>query len=150
MSWSAAAHRFFHRGVSDDERGEATIEFLGMMVLVGVPVFYLIVTLGLVQSAVYASESAAREGARLVANHPDNVGVLDLQATVVFSDFGLEGAPHVEVSCEPVSCASSNAVVRAVVRSEVPLPFLPEWLGAALRIPVQAEAQMPRSGVSLR
>ena len=49
------------------EGGEATVEFVGLVFLLVVPVVYLVVSLAQVQGALFAAEAGAREASRILA-----------------------------------------------------------------------------------
>lgn len=133
----------------EGERGEATIEFLGIVMIFVIPVFYLIVSLGLIQAAHYACETSARNGARILADDPSRLSVAQLATNLTFEDYDVRVPPRIAVSCEPWDCRVGGQVTVSV-SADVPLPFLPEWLSSRMSMAVEASAVMPISGVELK
>lgn len=131
------------------EAGEATVEFIGVMMILVIPVFYLIITLGSLQSALYAAEASARNAVRIVANNPQQQEAARLQGYLTFQDYNIAAAPDIHVSCQPAHCQAGGSV-EVFVATSVPLPLLPDWLSGGLSIPVEAQANMPIAGVELR
>lgn len=129
------------------ETGEALIEFIAVMVLFVIPVFYIILSLGQLQAATYAAEAAARNAARILAANPHSYALAERQAQLAFSDFGLPD-PAVTAACQPTNC-STNGVVSVVVEAHTPLPLLPDWVGARATFPVVAQVSMPVEGLSV-
>ncbi|NQX26861.1 TadE family protein [Microbacteriaceae bacterium VKM Ac-2854] len=124
------------------EQGSAALEFLGVGVILLVPLLYLVLALGSVQSAVMATTSAAREAVRVVAADGDRDRVADAVAVAV-RDFGIEpDRVRTRVDCDDASCARRDTIVVAAVRTEVSLPFVPAVFGLdrALVVPVESEA----------
>lgn len=131
------------------EGGEATIEFLGVVLIFVIPVFYLIISLGLAQSAYYACETSARNGARILADDPSRIKVAQLATHLTFQDYDVRVPPQISVSCEPHDCRPGGRI-SVSVSADVPLPFLPEWLSSRTSVTVDARATMPVSGVELK
>lgn len=133
----------------ESEAGEASIEFLGVVMILVVPVFYLIATLGVVQSAVFASEAAARNAARIVADNMDRTDVAVIQGRLTFDDYGVGVTPHMSFTCVAGNCQPGVGSVQVSVDAQVPLPLLPEWMGVGAAIPIHADVAMPISGVRI-
>lgn len=134
---------------SQREAGEATVEFLGVLMLFAIPVFYLILCLGVIQSCSYAAEAGARQGARILAIDSGNLPAAREQVALTFHDYGLEDPSEVNAFCVPASCAGENARVTVEVYAEAPLPLLPQWMGSIARVPIGASVSMPVEGVHL-
>lgn len=130
-----------------EEKGEALIEFIAVMILFVIPVFYIILSLGQLQASTYAAEAAARNAARILAANPAAHSLAERQAQLAFSDFGLP-APQIHAACQPAEC-STDGVVTVSVESQVPLPLVPDWIGARASIPVMAQVSMPVEGLSV-
>ena len=129
---------------SDD--GSAVVEFLGVTVLLLVPLVYLVLTVGRIQGAMFAAESAAREAGRIVAqaeNHELALARSGFAAELIFADHGIEvdGAAAIQVRCDSSSCQEPGTQIHVAVRSAVRLPLVPEILGGVvpLEVPVSAE-----------
>lgn len=130
------------------ERGEATIEFIGMTLLLLVPLIYVVVALAGVQGALFAAEAASREVARVLAADPAQTSVAHTQAVLAFEDFGLDD-PRVETSCVPAACTQAGSVVTVRVSTTVPLPLVPGWVGQRGLLPVSSTSQAVVEGVRL-
>ena len=139
--------RWAGRRAAGSDDGGAIIEFLGMSLLLLVPLVYLVVALAKIEAAAYGSEFAAREASRgaVVAgvqalDHGASLG----QATGVAShrgnaiaelavdDFGFEfdGATRVSFACVPQPCLSPGSDIVAMVEVTVGLPGVPGFVSS--------------------
>ena len=126
------------------ECGSAMVEFLGVALILLIPLVYLVVTLGRVQAGAFAAEAAAREAVRAMVTADSTAagaGRAESVVGIALSDQGFardDGALSLECSASP--CLTPGAAVGAVVRVEVPLPLLPDavrgWV--PLSVPVEA------------
>ncbi|MFC8796866.1 TadE family protein [Promicromonospora sp. NPDC057138] len=126
------------------EQGSAMVEFLGVALILLIPLVYLVVTLGRVQAGTFAAEGAARDAVRaMVTAESSGAGAARAEAAVriAVEDQGFArdaGALTLECSASP--CLTPGGAVGAVVRIEVPLPLLPDavrgWV--PLSVPVEA------------
>lgn len=113
-----------------------TIEFAVLVVVLVVPLFYLVATVGRVQAGAYAASAAAREAGRtyVTADDPASASVrADAALALVLASHGFEPDDGVvTVSCPEGVClaAGSSIVVDAEVR--VPLPLVPDFARAVL------------------
>lgn len=131
------------------EEGNAIIEFLGVALLLLVPVVYLALTLGRLQAATFAVDGAAREAARAVATATD-AAAAERRAIaavgVALADQGVEADPAVAttVTCDG-DCLAPGATVTAHVVADVALPGT-AWLQGTvpLSVPVTATATAVR------
>ncbi len=125
----------------DPESGSASVEFLAGSVLLLVPLAYLLLTLGALQSAAFATEGAAR-GAALVLSRGPGDPAAEQQAEQVIAlaldDFGVREGADVEVTCRP---ADDCEEVSVLVRTSVPLPLVPDGLPVA--VAVEGAATLP-------
>lgn len=128
----------------EPERGSAMVEFLGVALILLIPLVYLVVTLGRVQAGAFAAEGAAREAVRaMVTAESSSAGAARAETAVGIAltdqGFGRE-AGVLSLECSATPCLTPDGSVGAVVRVEVPLPLLPEavrgWV--PLSIPVEA------------
>lgn len=149
------------RGLRDD-RGSAVVEFVGVALVLLVPLVYLVVAVGQVEAATFAAEGAAREAARAFVASDDAADAAPralAAARVALADGGLAdqgpadqgpaddsaaGSPDglagaVSIGCSDV-CLTPGSDVTVEVRLRVPLPFVPSFLRRAvpLAIPVVA------------
>ena len=99
------------------ERGDATVEFLGILVVLVIPVLYIVL----------AADAGAREAARILAEDVERQGDAEHAVSLIVEDFGVETQPVVSSSCQ--ACDSAEAMIEVRVSVRVPLPFLPAWLG---------------------
>lgn len=120
------------------------VEFVTIGVLMLVPVVYLVVAVGAVQAAAFATESAAREGARIVASVPEDPADERLVAAVGWAllDQGIDDDPAraVTVVCSATPCRTPGADVTVTVEVEVLLPAVPAGVSdvVPLVVPVRA------------
>lgn len=124
------------------DRGSAALEFLGVGVILLVPLLYLVLALGSVQGAVMATTTAAREAVRIVAAEGDRDRAADAVAVAV-RDFGIESdRVRTRVECDDGPCSRRDALVVATIRTDVSLPFVPAVFGLdrALVVPVECQA----------
>lgn len=123
------------------DRGSAVVEFLGVSVLLLVPIVYLVLTLSRVQAAAFAAEGAAREAGRILAQGGEPavaMGAVEL----AFEDqgFDVSGAEALTFSCEAGACEAPGARVVVEVATVVDLPLLPDLVTAVVpaEVPVSA------------
>jgi hypothetical protein len=127
------------------ERGSAVVEFLGVSLLLLVPIVYLVLTLAQVQAAAFAAEGAAREAGRILARAEtleDGAGAARLAVELAFEDQGLDvdGAGALQVSCTEEPCLAPGARVVITVATSVDLPLVPDVVVDAVpaTVPVSA------------
>jgi hypothetical protein len=137
-----------HRGqdrLPEGDAGSAVVEFVTIGVLMLVPVVYLVVVVAQVQAAAFATESAAREAARIVVTTEDEELSADLAVAAVgwaLRDQGIVADPSraATVVCAADPCLSPGADVTVTVAVDVPLPAVPAVVSGLvpLSIPVSA------------
>lgn len=128
----------------EPERGSAMVEFLGVALILLIPLVYLVVTLGRVQAAAFAAEGAAKDAVRaMVTAESSAAGAARAEAAVgiALRDQGFDrGSGMLSLECSASPCLTPGGAVSAVVRVEVPLPLLPDvvrgWV--PLSVPVEA------------
>ncbi len=130
----------------EDDAGNAIVEFLGLSFVLLIPVAYLLLTVGRLQAAVFATEAAAREAARVAvtsASSDDAVARARVAAGLALGDQGFDDDPAqaLTLTCSAHPCLTPGADVSALVEVRVPLPFVPAFARDALplEIPVRAE-----------
>ncbi len=126
------------------DEGSALVEFLGVALVLLIPLVYVVLVVGRVQAATFAAEGAAREAARVfvASDEPADAAPRALAAAgLAMTDqgFGDDPAAAVTIACSDV-CLTPASEVRVDVRIEVPLPFVPPFVRDAvpLSIPVAA------------
>ena len=116
------------------ERGDASVEFLGILVVLVIPVLYIVLAIGQVSAGAMAVDAGAREAARILAQDSGRRADAERAVALIVEDFG------VDASC--AACASSEGAIEVSVSVRVPLPFLPAWLGT-LGVTVSSSASAP-------
>jgi hypothetical protein len=132
-----------------DDSGSAIVEFLGMSLLLLVPLVYLVFTLSRIQAGAYGSEFAAREAARGAAvagvesresgaSVPHALAVAQRRgnavAVLAAEDFGFDPSRSVETTyaCSATPCFSPGSDIVATVEIAVDLPgvpgFVQDWI----------------------
>ena len=110
-----------------NERGDASVEFLGILVVVVIPVLYIVLAIGQVSAGAMAVDAGAREAARILAEDPERTADASHAVTLIVEDFGVNATPEVVATCE--NCQEREGAVDVRVSVQVPLPFMPAWLG---------------------
>lgn len=127
-----------------DDDGSAALEFIIVGLLLLVPLVYLIVSLGVIQSHALGAEAAARHLARTVATSEDTADA-DRVLAAVIEEYGMDAEDvDVAVGCIPAGapCPEAGATLVVTVASRVALPLVPPVLGLdrLASIPVEASA----------
>lgn len=152
---------------SRDDSGAALVEFIGLTLVLLIPLVYLTVTVGRVQAGAFAAESAARDAARSavvsgVAALEDGRSVPQAQShawargaavtRVVVEDFGFDESEHVSLAlaCSSSPCFEQGSDVRADVDVHVPLPGIPGFVHAIapVGVTVSGTALSPVDGLA--
>ncbi|WP_435735436.1 pilus assembly protein [Cellulosimicrobium sp. PMB13] len=134
-------------GEDGAERGNAVVEFLGVALVLLVPVMYLVLTLGRVQAATFAVEGSAREAARAFVTAPSSADGASRAVAAVGIALGDQGFTEVDpaaalaVTCSAQPCLQPGSEVAAHVRVEVPLPLVPAFVRDAVPLAVPVEAR---------
>ena len=140
--------RRFLRRLRDDAAGSASLEFLGVGLLLLVPIVYLVLTIAALQAGALAAEGAARQAARsfVLATTAEEAGARAERAVeLTLTDYGIDpDAADVAVACapDPGTCLSRRGLVTVTVGIRVPLPFAPP------AVDVDAPLSLAMSGVS--
>lgn len=127
------------------DRGSAVVEFLGVALVLLLPVLYLVLTVGRLQAAAFAVEGASREAARAFVTAPSSDDGARLAAAAVGLALGDQGfAPTSDgltIACSSLPCLEPGGEVTAHVRLDVPLPLVPEFVRGVVPLSVPVEAQ---------
>jgi len=113
-----------------------------------VPLVYLTMTLGAIQSAALATEGAARQAARVfVQAESTAAGIAAAQRALnlALADHGVDPSTvRLSIACtpDPSQCHTRRGWVRIEVGVSVPLPLVPPVfdLRVPLAVPVEASA----------
>lgn len=121
-----------------------TVEVAFLLVLLVVPLFYLVATLGRVQAGAYAVSAAAREAGRafVTADEPAAAQVrAGAAADLVMGAHGFgPGDGHLELVCS-ADCLAPGSQVVVEARVEVPLPLVPDFMHGRVPSSVRLSAQ---------
>lgn len=123
-------------GVLRDDRGSAVVEFVGLGLLLLVPLVYLVLAAFEVQRNVFAATQAARQAGRAVATADtldDGLARARYAAQLAMRDQGLEGGETVGYVPAPSSCDGAGEGVGAATLEP----------GAEFAVCVRRVAQMP-------
>ncbi len=132
------------RAARRGDAGSASVEFIVLALVLMVPVVYLVMALARVQAGSYAASAGSSASARAYVTAADAAdapvraqAALDLALT----DQGFTpGDATATTGCERTGCLVPDAAVSVTVRVEVPLPFVPPLLAAAIPAEVPVEA----------
>jgi Na+-transporting methylmalonyl-CoA/oxaloacetate decarboxylase gamma subunit len=131
------------RGRGDD--GSAVVEFLGVALVLLVPLVYLVLVVGRLQAATFAAESAANEAVRVfvtAADQPDGERLAVAAVGMSFEDQHLplaDPAGAVRLEC-PSGCGVADATVTGRVHVDVPLPGVPAFVRSHVPLSIGIEA----------
>lgn len=126
--------------VRHPEEGSAIVEFLGLGVLLLIPVMYGILTVFSLQASVMAAHAASAQVAQYVRELPEDQGISQAQAqqiaSIVAQDYGVSASDvSVTLSCNSVCGSQDNVRVDANVNAR--LPLVPLGIGSGV-IPVSS------------
>lgn len=127
------------------DAGSAVVEFVTIGVLMLVPVVYLVLAMASVQAAAFATESAAREAARIVVTGADEQQAQERVVAAVgwaLRDQKIQADPGdaVQVACSAQPCLTPGADVTVTVAVDVPLPAVPAGLSQVVPLVVPVSA----------
>lgn len=130
------------------DAGSAVVEFVGLGMLLLLPVVYLVLCLGRLQAAAFAAEGAAHEAARIMATsaEPEEAVRTSQEAVgMVLADQGFgdqAGADALRVACPSTPCGGADQPVTAEVTVEVVLPGVPAFVDGMVptHVPVVARS----------
>jgi Flp pilus assembly protein TadG len=106
------------------EDGSAAIEFIGLSVVLLLPVVYVLLTVFQLQRAAFGVSQAAREAGRAYATASSSGEASDRAreaADLAVHDQGVDGSPAVSYSSSPSLQPGARFTVR--VDMDVPLPY---------------------------
>ncbi|WP_234988198.1 pilus assembly protein [Demequina sp. NBRC 110056] len=138
-----------------DDAGGALVEFLGVTVLLLVPLVYAAIAIAQIQAATYAAEgssAAAARGAALAIIEELDGGASDAEAVatararaaavveLAADDFDVAGARDVLVRCGAAGCTGEDGEVLVDVVFSVPLPGMPSFMSGVIPLEVEVSA----------
>lgn len=129
---------------AEAERGSMLVETVFLVVLVMLPLFYLVGTLGRLQAGAYAVSAAAREAGRTFTASPDE-GTGGEAATsaarLVMDAHGFSPEDGgVTLACAAEPCLSPGSTVRVDATLHVGLPLVPDFMTGVLATSVTLTA----------
>ena len=116
-----------------------------LLVLLVVPLFYLVGTLGRLQAGAYAVTAAAREAGRTFVT-ADDLDSAPARANAAAHlalgahGFGPEDA-RLQLGCGTVTCLTPGSTVVVDAELAVPLPLVPDFVGSAVPTTITLTAQ---------
>ncbi|HWJ85044.1 MAG TPA: pilus assembly protein [Cellulomonas sp.] len=132
------------------DEGSAVVEFLGVSLVLLVPLVYLVLVLGRIEAATFAVEGAAREAAReyVRSDSPDEGAQRAIASVgIALQDQGFTDDPAdaLTITCSDDPCLTPGGDVEADVEIRVALPFVPSFVRRAvpLEVPVGAVRAAP-------
>ncbi|MFL0420767.1 hypothetical protein [Micrococcus luteus] len=140
------------RSVNDvrDERGAATVEFLGLTLVLLLPVVYLMIYVSQVQAAAFASVAAADQAVKALvaeADHP-SAGAAHATVELTLADYGVgAGQYDLTIGCDQGGCGTlePGEVVAVRVDVAVPVPLTPAaWSLTPVTVGSDARQTVPR------
>lgn len=125
--------------------GSAIVEFAVLAVLMLVPVVYLVVTLGRLQAAAFATQGAAREAGRAFVTARDESTArerAEAAAMIAFSDQGFADRDLItlDIGCPVDPCLAPDSRVAVHTTLQVVLPAVPRLLDRFIPSRIQVDA----------
>lgn len=110
-----------------DDRGSAVVEFVTLGMLLLVPVVYLVLTLGRIQAAAFATDAAAREAARTFTTAEDEAtgrerAYAAVRLALLDQGFDTDPVAAVRIACRQTPCLLPEGRVAVEVSVDVVLP----------------------------
>lgn len=130
-----------------EDDGSAVVEFLGLALVLLVPVIYLLLFVSQAQAAAYGAVAAADQGAKAAVAQEQETAAASVHAVArrTLKDYGvLADRYEVTVECSPGDCRSREPgmVAQVRVRVAVPLPVVEQVFGLqATPVSVTSEAR---------
>ncbi len=128
------------------ERGNAVVEFSWLALLLLLPLLYIMLTVFDVQRTAYGATAATQAAGRafMLVKEGEGEDVARARAyeaaRVALRDQGVELDPsELEIGCDP-ACLEPDSTVTVRLRTQVPLPFVPDFLGSD-RLSVRVDAE---------
>lgn len=134
------------RGTARSDVGSAPVEFITVGLLLLVPLVYLVIALGALQSGALGVESGARHIARTMALSSDGADAAaraDAVLRTTATEYGLDPSSiELDVACTPAAtpCPAAGETVVVTVSARVRLPLVPAVLGLDRIASVEVEA----------
>ncbi len=127
-----------------DESGSAIVEFLGVALILLVPLIYLVLVLARIQAATYAVQGAAKDVGRAYVLSESMTQGAELAGAAVHLALKNQGFNandgRLEVVCSQKDCLEPGGTITAAVTIPVALPGVPHFIQnyVPVSIPVSA------------
>lgn len=121
------------------DRGSILVEVVFLLVLLTIPVFYLVGTLGRLQAGAYAVAASAREAGRVYVTAPDHAAApvrAVVAADLVHASHGFP-APDLTVECPVTPCLQPGTEITFRTSLQVELPLVPDFMAGVLPTSVE-------------
>ncbi|WP_265520952.1 pilus assembly protein [Oerskovia flava] len=128
------------------DRGNAVVEFLGVALILLIPLMYLVVLLGRIQAATFAVEGASREAGRAFVTAETSAEGTARAGTAValaLEDQGFDsadGSSALSLACSLDPCLEPGGEVAVQVSYAVDLPWVPAFVQGAVPLAIPLEA----------
>lgn len=121
-----------------NETGSATVEFIGLSVILLIPAIYLLLTISQLQAAGYAAVAASDQAAKTLG-YAQEAGPAEQQAIAAVhltaENYQLDPSTVTTViECSNTDCTTPGTQISVQVSIDVPLPLIPTFLGNPTRI----------------
>lgn len=121
-----------------NDSGSATVEFIGLTVLLLIPAMYILITISQLQAAGYATVAASDQAAKTIG-HSFGEGDAEARAikTVHLTAENYQLDPTITtttIDCSNPVCTTPGTRITVNVSIDVPLPLVPTFFGAPTRI----------------
>lgn len=123
-------------GPVKDESGSAVVEFIGLAMMLLIPVVYLLVGAAGLQGASYAAVGAADQAAKVyaVSAADSSTGTPEARSEAAVAralgDFGIDpGQAQISMDCPSGSCDEEGDIVQVTVAVRVSVPLVPQLGG---------------------
>lgn len=124
------------------DSGSATVEYIGVVIALMLPLVYFVVSFTIIQSANYGVVGAAQQAGRAFVNARTETlapFAAARAAAIAGRNHGLVlTADDLTIRCSRTPCLQPESVVTIAVRTSVAVPYA-AWLG---RIPLEARSTM--------
>lgn len=121
-----------------NDDGSATVEFIGLSIILLIPAIYLLVTISQLQAAGYAAVAAADQAAKTIAYTAEETQAEDRAISTVHltvENYHLDpSTTQIDIDCSNSPCTTPGTQIRVNVSIDVPLPLIPTFLGNQTRI----------------
>jgi len=121
-----------------NETGSASVEFIGLSVILLIPAIYLLITISQLQAAGYAAVAASDQAAKTIG-HSTNDETAERRALetvhLTAQDYELDpSGTSMTIECSNSDCTAPGTRITVHVSVDVPLPLVPTFFGNSMRV----------------